>query len=183
MKESVYLVGCRAVGKSSIGKMLAQKLSYVYLDTDVMITEKHGQSVTEIVEASGWQRFREYEKEVLQELQSRRQCVVATGGGAIVHSELWPHLKKQGCVIWLTAGLDVLCSRIRGDQQTDALRPSLTGKDVCRELEDILAERSPLYKAVADYTIDTGVMNIADAVLGIECFLQEHHTLTGNRLT
>ena len=176
MKESVYLIGCRAVGKSSIGKMLAQKLSYVYLDTDAMITEKHGQSVTEIVEAGGWQRFREYEEEVLRELQSRCQCVVATGGGAIVHSKLWPHLKKQGCVIWLTAALDVLCSRIRGDRQTDGQRPSLTGNDVCRELEDILAERSPLYEAAADYTIDTGVMNIADVVSEIQGFLQEHHT-------
>lgn len=176
MKKNVYLIGCRAVGKSSIGKMLAQKLSYVYLDTDAMITENHGQSVAEIVEADGWRKFREYEEDVLQELQNRRQCVVATGGGAIVHSELWPHLKKKGSVIWLTAGLDVLCSRIRGDQQTDALRPSLTGNDVCQELEDILAERSPLYEAAADYTIDTGAMDITSAVSEIEDFLREHHT-------
>ncbi len=173
MKENVYLIGCRAVGKSSIGKILAQRLAYVYLDTDTMITENHGQSVAEIVEEGGWQQFREYEKEVLQELQSWHQCVVATGGGAIVHSEVWPQLKKQGSVIWLTAGLDVLFSRIRSDQQTDALRPSLTGKDVCQELEDILAERSSLYKAAADYTIDTGVMDIASAVSEIEDFLQD----------
>lgn len=175
MKENVYLIGCRAVGKSSIGKMLAQKLSYVYLDTDAMITETHGQSVAEIVEEGGWQQFREYEREVLQELQTRRQCVVATGGGAIVHSELWTHLKKEGSVVWLIAGLDVLCSRIRADQQTDALRPSLTGNDVCQELETILAERSPLYEAAADYTINTGVMDIASAVSEINDFLQEHH--------
>ena len=173
MKESVYLIGCRAVGKSSIGRQLAQRLSYVYLDTDTMITEKHGQSVAEIVREGGWQRFRAYEKEVLEELQNRRQCVVATGGGAIIHSKLWPHLKKQGNVIWLTAALDVLFSRIRADQQTDVLRPSLTGNDVCQELENILAERSPLYKAAADYTIDTGVMDIDSAVSKIEDFLQE----------
>ena len=173
MKEIVYLIGCRAVGKSAIGRQLAQRLSYVYLDTDAMIIENHGQSVAEIVEEGGWQQFREYEKEVLHGIQNRRQCVVATGGGAILHSKLWPHLKKRGTVIWLTAALDVLFSRIRADQQTDALRPSLTGKDVCQELEDVLDERFPLYKAAADYTIDTGVMDIASAVSKIEDFLQE----------
>jgi shikimate kinase len=173
MKESVYLVGCRATGKSSIGKKLAKKLSYDYLDTDTMVTGRQGQSVAEIVIKDGWQQFRKYEKEALQELQTRQQCVVATGGGAIVHSELWPQLKKQGKVIWLTASLDVLCDRIRNDQQTKVLRPSLTGKDVCKELEDILKERSHLYEAAADCTIDTGFLNVVAAVTEIEKYLME----------
>jgi shikimate kinase len=173
MKENVYLIGCRAVGKSSIGKKLAQKLSYAYFDTDVMITESQNQSVTEIVERCGWQQFRKYEKEVLQQLQSKQQCVVATGGGAIVHSELWPHLKKQGRVVWLTASLDVLYARIRNDNQTDVLRPSLTGKDVCRELEDVLKERSLLYKAASDYIVDTGKFDVSGAVSAIEQYLME----------
>jgi len=173
MQESVYLVGCRATGKSSIGKKLAQKLSYDYLDTDAMITGCQGQSVAEIVEKGGWQRFRQYEKEVLQQLQTKQRCVVATGGGAIVHSDLWPQLKRQGKVIWLIAGIDVLCARIQDDLQTGSLRPSLTGKDVCKELEDILIERSPLYMAAADCTIDTGLLDVSAAVTEIEKYLME----------
>ena len=173
MKESVYLIGCRAVGKSSIGKKLAEKLFCAYLDTDVMITQSQGQSVSEIVENSGWQQFRKYEKKVLLQLLKKQPCVVATGGGAIIHSELWPQLKKQGKVIWLTAGFDVLCDRIQEDQQTETLRPSLTGKDICQELEDVLAERSPLYEAAADCIIDTGVQDVAGAVAEIEKYLTE----------
>ncbi len=173
MKQNVYLIGCRATGKSSIGKKLAQKLSYDYLDTDAMITERQGQSVAGIVAKGGWQQFREYEKKTLQQLLTKQQCVVATGGGAIVHSDLWPQLKKQGKVIWLIASLDVLCARIQGDQQTDSLRPSLTGKDVCKELEDVLTERSPLYKSAADCIIDTGLLDVTGVVTEIEKYLME----------
>lgn len=173
MKKSVYLIGCRATGKSSVGKKLAQELSYDYLDTDTMIIEGLGQSVAEIVKQRGWQQFRKYEREVLRQTLGRQRYVVATGGGAIIHSELWPKLKKEGRVVWLKASLEVLCSRIRNDHQTEELRPSLTGKDVCQELEAILTERSSLYEAVADYVIDTGVMDVAGAASEIKHYLME----------
>ncbi len=173
MKQSAYLIGCRATGKSSVGKKLAQELAYDYLDTDTIITESQGQSVAEIVKQSGWQQFRKYEKEALRQTLGRQRCVVATGGGAIIHDELWPKLKKEGCVIWLTASLEVLCSRIRSDQQTEGLRPSLTGKDICQELEDVLTERLSLYEAAADCVIDTGLMDVSDAVSEIKQYLME----------
>ena len=171
MKESVYLIGCRAVGKSSIGKALANKLSYVYLDTDTMITDSQGKNVAEIVAADGWSHFRENEKEVLRQLVDRDHCVVATGGGAILHTELWPPLKKQGTVIWLTASLETLCKRIQADTQTDTLRPSLTGGDICQELEVVLNERSPLYETAADFIVDTGILDVGGAVTEIENYL------------
>lgn len=167
MKESVYLIGCRGVGKSSVGKELAEGLSWRFFDTDTLITDKFGKTVAEIVAATSWQKFREAEKEVLRQLQSENKCVVATGGGAILHSEVWPELKKQGNVVWLTADLDTLCARISDDQQSASLRPSLTGKDICRELEDVLVERSPMYRAMADCIINTGVLNVEQAVLEI----------------
>ena len=172
MKESVYLIGCRAVGKSSIGKELARGLAWKFLDTDSLITDKFGQTVAEIVAADGWPKFREAEQEVLQELQNEKKCVVATGGGAILHTEVWPELKKQGNVIWLTADLATLCARIRGDVQSASLRPSLTGKDIYQELEDVLIERSPLYEAFADCIIDTGVLNMEQAVLEITNYVK-----------
>ncbi len=108
MKESVYLIGCRAVGKSSIGRELAHTLSWSFLDTDTLITEKFGQTVAAIVEDGGWKKFRNAEKEILLQLQNKKKCVVATGGGAILHSDVWPELKKLGNVIWLTADLATL---------------------------------------------------------------------------
>ncbi len=172
IKESVYLVGCRAVGKSSIGRELARGLAWKFLDTDTFITDKFGQTVAEIVAAKGWSKFREAEKEILRELQSEKKCVVATGGGAILHTEVWPELKKQGNVVWLTADLATLCTRIRGDRQSASLRPSLTGNDICLELEEVLVERSPLYNEFADCVIDTGVFDVKQAVLKITKYVK-----------
>ncbi len=164
MKEMVYLIGCRAVGKSSIGKKLADKFSCTFLDTDELITRNCGKSVAEIVKENGWQGFRNKEKEILEGLEYLSPSVVATGGGAVLHKALWPRLKRQGVVVWLTASLDVLCARLQKDLQTDVLRPSLTGKDLCLELEDVLKERLPLYTSTADYTVDTGTLDMDEAV-------------------
>lgn len=172
MTECVYLIGCRAVGKSTVGVELAEKLGYDFLDTDTLITEKLGCSVAESVRQEGWQKFREIEKEVLLQLTKRRSCVVATGGGAILHRDVWPQLKKQGVVVWLTADLKILCERISGDQNSTTLRPSLTGKNVCQELEEVLAERTPLYRETADCIVDSGAMTVAAAVQNIEKYLQ-----------
>ncbi len=174
MEESIYLIGCRAVGKSSIGRELAKRLSCPFLDTDSMITESQGQSVTAIVQEEGWQKFREHEKDVLNQLLDYKKCVVATGGGAILHREVWPHLKRRGTVVWLRADIDVLCKRLRGDKQSAGQRPSLTGDDVCRELTEILAERSPLYAATADCIVDTGEMSVDNVVKEIK------HHLSGS---
>ncbi len=172
MKESVYLIGCRAVGKSSIGRELAHTLSWSFLDTDTLITENFGQTVAEIVQDGGWKKFRNAEKKILLQLQNKKKCVVATGGGAVLHGDVWPELKKKGNVIWLTADIATLCARIRGDQQSASLRPSLTGNDICLELEDVLVERSPLYKAFADCVIDTGVLDVGQAVLKITNYVK-----------
>lgn len=164
MKKSVYLIGGRAVGKSSIGVRLAKSLGYKFLDTDSLIVEKCGCSVAEMVSSEGWQVFREYEKQVLSRLVSVKSCVVATGGGAILHRELWRELKNKAEVVWLMADSSILCARITEDQLSAAQRPSLTGKDICQELEEILAERSSFYRETADCIIDTGKMTIDEAV-------------------
>lgn len=168
MKESVYLIGGRAVGKSSIGVKLARKLGYRFLDTDTLITDACGCSVADIVDREGWQAFRACEKQALLQLITEKSCVVATGGGAILHRELWLELKKQGKVVWLKADSAILCERIAGDHHSAVQRPSLTGKDICQELEDVLEERNPLYRETADYIIDSGKMTIDEAVQAIE---------------
>ena len=168
MKKSVYLIGGRGVGKSSVGVKLAQKLGYEFLDSDTLVAEACGCSVAEIVEREGWRAFREQERQVLLHLADKKSCVVATGGGAILHREVWQELKKHGKVVWLTADLTVLCERIAGDHHSDAQRPSLTGKDICQELEEVLKERNPLYRETADYVIDSGEMMVYDVVKTIE---------------
>lgn len=167
MKENVYLIGGRAVGKSSIGAKLARRLEYTFFDTDTLIIDACGCSVAEIVDREGWPAFRLYEKRALQQLTAETSCVVATGGGAILHRDLWRELKQQGLVVWLMAEVEILCERLKNDQLSVEQRPSLTGKEICQELEDILEERNPLYRKTADCIIDSGKMTIDEAVRAI----------------
>ena len=117
-----------------------------------------------IVEREGWEGFRRCEREVLGELADAGGCVVATGGGAVLHRELWRDLKKKATVVWLRAERDVLLQRILKDESTAASRPSLSGKGLAEEMEEILNEREPLYREIADCIVDTGQMAIDEAV-------------------
>lgn len=173
MKSNVYLIGGRAVGKTSIGASLGDYLGLEFLDTDVLITQDCACSVAEIVKQEGWPAFRHYEEKVLRGLLGRENCVVATGGGAILHPTIWPDLKKQGLVVWLRADLETISQRIAADSNSESLRPSLTGKDIYGELEEILRERTPLYKEIADCIIDSGKIVLSDAVHTIGDFYRK----------
>ncbi len=167
MVELVFLIGYRAVGKTTIGRRLAEQLGYDFVDSDALICENKGQSVAEIVAAEGWAGFRAVEAEVLSSLARRRRCVVATGGGAVLHQGLWRHLKRQGLVVWLRADQDVICARIAGDAATTGQRPSLTGGGICAEVAAVLAEREPLYQQVADRVVESGRIDPEQAVAQI----------------
>jgi shikimate kinase len=95
--------------------------------------------------------------------------VIATGGGAILHQHLWPALKEQGYVVWLTADPDIICQRIHTDGSIgDAQRPSLTGKGVCDEIREVLGAREPLYRSTADLVVDTGLLGPSEVLEAVE---------------
>ncbi len=164
MKEIIFLIGFRAVGKTTIGRALADRLGFAFMDTDLLICEKKGATVKAIVQAEGWDGFRRCEQEVLRGLVDQRRCVIATGGGAVLHQLLWPLLKEHGYVVWLTAEPDILCQRIQADTVSDTLRPSLSGKAVCAEVREILALREPLYREAADIIVDTGKLSVPEVM-------------------
>ena len=164
MKEIIFLIGFRAVGKTTIGRKLAECLGFSFLDTDVLICEKKGATVSAIVQDEGWDGFRRCEQEVLRGLVDLRRCVIATGGGAVLHQPLWPLLKEHGHVVWLTAEPDIICQRIQADSASEGLRPSLSGKAVCAEVREILALREPLYRDTADIIVDTGRLTVSEVV-------------------
>ncbi len=164
MKDIIFLIGFRAVGKTTIGRRLADRLGFAFLDTDLLICEKKGGTVNAIVQAEGWDGFRRCEQEVLRGLVDQSRCVIATGGGAVLHQPLWPLLKEHGHVVWLTADPDIICQRIQADSATDGLRPSLSGKAVCAEVREILAIREPLYRETADMIVDTDTLSVVEVV-------------------
>ena len=168
MYNLIILIGYRGVGKTTIGKKLADTLGYDFCDTDKEIVQLKKQEIAAIVEKEGWQEFRKLEKKVLQSLRERRQTVAATGGGAVLHQSEWEYLRKDAVVIWLTAESEILLNRIRNDDAGRAQRPSLTGGDVIAEIDQVLRERTPLYKKIAHFQIDTGKFTVAQSVRQIQ---------------
>ena len=151
----VILIGYRATGKTTIGKMLALTLKVPFYDTDHVIEEKLGEPVKDIIIKRGWDDFRERETEALHLLMHKNDCVIATGGGIVLKKENVDLLKEMGKVIWLNAPLHDIVARLKDDEQTEKSRPRLTDENIIQETVTVLKERIPLYGKAADLTVDT----------------------------
>lgn len=149
---NLVLIGYRGTGKSTVGRMLADRLGRELVSTDKEIIRRAGRSVPEIVKEHGWEYFRDLESDVCRDLVGRDNLVIDTGGGAILRQQNVDLFKRNGTLVWLTASADTITQRIGGDTQ----RPSLTGtKSFIEEIRDVLQERTPKYQAAADHTVPT----------------------------
>lgn len=152
--HKIILIGFRATGKSSVGRLLAEHLGVEFLDMDQFLTARHGE-ISQVVAEHGWEWFRTREKELLKELIDLKEGVIATGGGAVLHQELWPAMRESGLVVWLTSTLELICQRLTVDPASGSQRPSLTGRDIRAETATVLAEREPLYRAAAHLSVES----------------------------
>lgn len=146
-KTNLYLVGMMGAGKTTVGRKLAKRLGYRFLDTDALIEQTAGQPITDLFAQTGEAAFRALETQVLAQVSAHTQLVVATGGGIVTQSMNWSHL-RHGVVIWLDVPVPVLVSRLSGDTS----RPLLKDADITTKLEALLAERGDRY-ALADIRI------------------------------
>jgi shikimate kinase len=153
--KNIVLTGFRATGKSSVGRLLAQKMGYSFIDTDALLCERLGAPIAEIVARQGWAFFREAERQLLKEVPGMVQTVLATGGGAIEHQEEWRQLRDSGYIVWLDADVETIRQRLGGDPHSTLQRPSLTGRLAGEEIEELLLRRAPLYSAGSDLRLDT----------------------------
>lgn len=162
--RNLVLIGCRACGKTSVGKALAQALGRPFVDLDVELVARAGRSIAAIVAEEGWPGFRRREKELVLHYGSLSGQVLAPGGGVVLDPDNVRILRDHGLVIWLTAAPAALGWRLRQDHGTGDFRPSLTGADPVAEIEQVLAEREPLYRAAAHLIIDTSRSSVSDVV-------------------
>lgn len=158
----VVLIGYRATGKSTVGRMLAGKLQVSFWDTDMMVEKNVGMPIKEIVALHGWDYFRARERETIEFLKTKEDCVVATGGGVVLFRENVDLLKQNvdilkqsSLIVWLNAPLEDIIERLKRDAERDATRPQFTPGNIVQETIDIMRQRYPLYEAAADYTVDT----------------------------
>ena len=169
----VILIGYRGTGKSAVGKRLAEKLKMPFYDTDELIERGAARSIQDMVVEKGWAYFRKREGEIIRKLAVLQRGVVATGGGALLDQGNCDILKEQGLLIWLTAEVMTMAERIRGDAASEGRRPPFLHDDTLRETEDVLKERLPVYRGLADYSIDTTGKSIDEIVETVCQFLYE----------
>ncbi|MEJ2088893.1 MAG: shikimate kinase AroK [Gammaproteobacteria bacterium] len=164
-RQNVFLVGLMAVGKSTVGRLLARELGYDFYDTDHVIEERAGADVAWIFDVEGEKGFRDRETQVLDELSRLEGVVLATGGGAVVRECNRQMLASRGCVVHLDSPLDRLVERTQKDKK----RPLLQSGDPADTLARLQVERDPLYRDVADYCFVTdrqGPRALVRAIIG-----------------
>jgi len=147
-KRSIVLVGMMGAGKSSIGRRLASRLGIPFVDADAEIEAAAGMTIEDIFADFGEASFRSGETRVIARLLETGPQVLATGGGAFVHSETQAVIRRKGISIWLKADFDVLYRRVK--RRND--RPLLKTADPAETLRKLLAEREPIY-AQADASV------------------------------
>jgi shikimate kinase len=148
----LILVGLPGSGKSTVGRHLSRRLALPFLDSDHEIEQRLGCSIREFFEREGEERFRDIEAEVIDELTSLPSAVISTGGGSVLRPENRQRLHERGQAVYLRSHPEELYRRLRHDTK----RPLLQVADPLQRLRDLYAERDPLYRETAHYTIETG---------------------------
>ena len=147
-------------GKSTVGKVLAKKLGRRFLDADHVIEDRCGVKIPVIFEMEGEEGFRKREAQVIRELTSEEDIVLATGGGAVLLPENRGALKNRGTVIYLHANPIELWHRTKGGEG----RPLLRNGDAKKILENLYTVRDPLYREIADHVSETGKPSVNQLV-------------------
>ncbi|HXA38051.1 MAG TPA: shikimate kinase [Phenylobacterium sp.] len=150
-RRTIALVGLMGVGKSSVGRRLANALELPFRDTDSEVEAAAGCSISDIFADLGEEAFREGERRVIARLLEQEPHVLATGGGAFMNEQTRALIKSQAVSVWLKADLDVLARRV---SRKDT-RPLLAGRDPLEVLQAQAAVRYPVY-GEADVTVETG---------------------------
>ncbi len=146
-KDNIVLIGMPTSGKSTMGVILAKILGYRFLDADIVIQEKIGKKLSEIIESEGIDGFVDIENRINSEIETER-TVIATGGSVVYGKEAMDHYKNIGRVVYLKVDMDTLTKRLHNAKQRGV---------VMREGQSLISlynERSALYEKYADITIE-----------------------------
>lgn len=153
---SLILVGMMGAGKTTVGRLLARRLKRSFYDSDEEIERRCGVRIPVIFDIEGEAGFRARETQVIAELCALDNAVLATGGGAVLAEENRRIIAARGIVVYLHARPPHLWQRVRHDRN----RPLLATVDPQKRLDELYAERDPLYREVADLVVDTGKQSV-----------------------
>jgi shikimate kinase len=157
--KSIVLIGMMGAGKSSVGRVLERRTGLARLDTDEAVAAHFGMSISETFEKHGEEKFRDTETEVLRKLAPDRAAIVTTGGGIVLRPANVELLKRLGTIVWLNADEMTLFERASRRNT----RPLLQNDDPRAVFSELFRKRAPIYKATADFAIDTSNLNHDEA--------------------
>ncbi|MDD2555127.1 MAG: shikimate kinase [Syntrophaceticus sp.] len=177
-KSNIVLTGFMGVGKTRVGKRLAQLLEMDFIDTDIAIEAAVGLTIPEIFRQYGEERFRNEETAVIRQAAAKHNFVIATGGGAVLNPGNLKMLREKGIIILLTVEPSMIAARV---MKTGA-RPLLQGNDPHNDLDtrirDLLLARQPYYQD-CDYRIATSELSVEEVAERIISLLDENRELGG----
>lgn len=158
--KNIVLIGMPGSGKSTTGVLLAKTLLKDFVDTDLLIQTAYGKNLCDLITAHGLEGFKQLENDLICQHEFQN-CVVATGGSAVYGKEAMKKLKENGIIVYLKLSPDDIVGRIQNITTRGIVMPK-----GCT-MEELYAERAPLYEQYADLTIDCSTLHVEDCVEAI----------------
>lgn len=153
--RNIFLIGPMGAGKSTIGKILSELLHLDFIDSDAEIEKRTGADISWVFDVEGEEGFRKREESAISDLTQKSGIILATGGGVVKNVNNRQNLSSRGIVVYLYTPVEKQFQRTAKDHR----RPLLQNQDPKSTLEKLFAERDPLYREIADYIVDTSLMN------------------------
>jgi shikimate kinase len=169
------LIGFMGTGKTTVGRRLAAELGWRFVDTDAEVERATGLTIPEIFARWGEARFRKEESRAVARVCSASAQVIATGGGAVLDPANRERLRRCGTVVWLVASPEVIQRRVG----RSGSRPLLAQDGGLEHIRELLSRREPYYRALADITVDTSELSVAEVVREILGALEARATPSG----
>ena len=159
--NNIVLIGPMGSGKTTVGRSLSKKLGIDFYDSDHEITDKTGVSIDHIFDVEGEEGFRKRESDILKNLCSQDNIIIATGGGAVISEENRIEISKTGSVIYLLSSVDQILRRTSKSKTRPLLENS---KNKRKTISDIINARDPLYREIATITVDTNGKKLNEVI-------------------
>jgi len=152
-KPILFFIGYRGTGKTTVGRLLAERIGWEFVDADVVLEARFAKTIKEIFDTEGEKGFRDKESSILDQVSTIPQRVIATGGGIILREENRRLIRQRGCTVLLTTDSQTISARLALDPTTGSRRPNLASGGL-DEIIQLLKVREPFYRETANFSLD-----------------------------